>query len=65
MDWEDKMAKLPPTLMKTASLELRDLDIGDTVYLEPAAMRVTKEMECYLLPTMPFYRERSFIAPSE
>lgn len=53
------MAKLPQTLMRRTNPELRTLPIGGTAYLDPSAMRVTARLDCYLLPTMPFYRQES------
>jgi len=54
------MAKLPPTLVKTPNPELRDIEIGQTVFVEASAMRITADdMNCYLLPTFSYQREKN------
>jgi hypothetical protein len=53
------MAKIPDTLLKPARPELRQIGIGDTVFVYPAAMVVTSELDCYLLPTTRVHWEKS------
>lgn len=55
------MGKLPDTLIKAANPELRNVEVGTTVFIEPAAMRVTAELDCFLLPTIRVHEEKSTI----
>jgi hypothetical protein len=53
------MAKIPDTLLKPPDPQLRQVRKGDTVFADPAAMVVTSELDCYLLPTTRVSREKS------
>ncbi len=41
--------------------ELRNIKTGDIVFVEPTAMRVTNEMDCYLNPAAAFQVEKSIL----
>ena len=53
------MAKLPSTLITKPKPVLREIEIGETVFAQAHVMRVTAEMDCFLLPTAPFERQKS------
>ena len=52
-------ARLPENMIRKAKPELRDLPIGETVFVEATAMRVVEDLSCFLLPTIPFHSEKS------
>jgi len=55
------MAKLPPSLITKQTLELQSIAVGDTVFVQPSAMRVTSEMDMYLNPTVDCKGEKSIL----
>jgi hypothetical protein len=59
------MAKLPDALIRRGDPELHNIEVDDTVSVDPAAMRITVDLDCYLLPTMAVAAKKAEFTGSE